>query len=83
LPQILARTAALPAHSAIFYPIFSVDAEGVAQSEDRVLAQLHATSNAPIFGLYELQLGRGIVGGPLSPLTESPSEFEGRSTPAA
>ena len=70
LEQTLARTSALPPHSAIFYPMFSVDGAGVAQSEDQVLAQLHATSNAPLFGLYEVQLGRGVGGGPMSPLTD-------------
>jgi signal transduction histidine kinase len=63
--DMLKRAATLPAHSAIFYTLLSVDAEGIIQSEERTLAELHAVANAPIFGLYDIQLGRGIVGGSL------------------
>ena len=40
------------------------------QAEDVALAQLRAVANAPIFGLFDYQLGRGIVGGPLMSMTE-------------
>lgn len=63
--DIKARAASLPPHSAVFYTLLSVDAKGVIQSEEQSLADLHAVANAPIFGLYEVQLGRGIVGGSL------------------
>ena len=46
-----------------------MDGAGVAQSQEAVLTQLHARANAPIFGLYDFQVGRGIVGGPLVPTT--------------
>jgi signal transduction histidine kinase/CheY-like chemotaxis protein/ABC-type uncharacterized transport system substrate-binding protein len=64
------RSAALPANSAIFYVLFSVDAKGVAYSEYSVLPELHARANAPIFGIQSPQLGKGIVGGPLSPIED-------------
>ena len=67
LQETLERASTLPDHSAIFFPLFSVDGTGVAQSQEAVLAQLHARANAPIFGLYDFQVGRGIVGGPLVP----------------
>jgi PAS domain S-box-containing protein len=55
----------LPAHSAIFLPLLLLDIQGVPQLEERVLPQLHAVANAPLFGIWRTQLGRGIVGGPL------------------
>ena len=63
--ELLQRSATLPAHSAIFFGVFSLDAKGVPQIEERTLRELHAVANAPIFGLHSTQLGRGIVGGPL------------------
>ncbi len=59
------RIAALPPRSAIFYVLFAIDVDGVPQEEKGVLAKLHAVANAPIFGLHDTQLGRGVVGGPL------------------
>lgn len=63
--EMLKRCAALPPHSAIFYDLLAVDAQGVPHLEGRALAQLHEVANAPIFGLHDTQFGRGIVGGPL------------------
>lgn len=66
LEQLKVRVATLPAHSAIFYNLFVVDAAGVPQERQHALASLHAVANAPIFGLYETELGKGVVGGPYS-----------------
>ena len=63
--EMLKRAATLPPHSAIVYLLLSVDAKGVSQEEERTLAELHAVANAPMFGLYDIQLDRGIVGGSL------------------
>jgi len=68
--DILARSASLPPHSAIFYGILSLDAKGVPQMEDQALDALHASANAPMFGLHSHQLGHGIVGGPLLSLDD-------------
>jgi PAS domain S-box-containing protein len=68
--EMLERCAALPPRSAIFYALLSVDAGGVPHREERVLSRLHEVANAPIFGLHDSQLGRGIVGGPLMALDE-------------
>ncbi len=61
----LARVAALPPRSAIYYGDLVVDAQGIPHRQEEVLARLHAVANAPIFGQYDYQLGAGIVGGPL------------------
>ena len=68
--EMLKRCAALPPHSAIFYAVLSLDALGVPQVEELTLRELHRAANAPIFGLYTTQLGRGIVGGPLLSLED-------------
>jgi len=65
--EMLNRSATLPPNSAIFYVLLSIDAKGIAHSQDRVLSELHAKANAPIFGIQGGQLGGGIVGGPLMP----------------
>ncbi len=70
LTEILDRAPRLPPHSAIFYPILSMDGKGVLQSQDRALTQLRAVANAPIFGIYDFQVGRGIVGGPVVSMTD-------------
>ena len=65
LEDMLKRAAVLPPHSAIFYADVRVDAAGVPYEQDRVLARLRETTNAPIFGYLDGYLGRGIVGGHL------------------
>jgi signal transduction histidine kinase len=66
--EMLARAADLPPRSAILYVLFHVDAAGVPHASPAILAGLHETANAPIFGLFDAQLGQGIVGGPLVPI---------------
>ena len=66
LEQMRDRVATLPPHSAILYGLLIVDAAGVPHERQDALAQLHAVANAPIFGLYESELGKGVVGGPYS-----------------
>jgi PAS domain S-box-containing protein len=68
--EVLKRAAALPPRSVIYYSLMSVDAEGVPYVEERALRELHAVANAPIFGLHDSQMGRGIVGGPLMAIEE-------------
>lgn len=63
--EMLRRCAALPPRSAILFALLSVDADGVPHHEERALSQLHEVANAPLFGFFDTQLGRGIVGGPL------------------
>ncbi len=68
--EMLIRCARLPRHSAILYGMLSLDAKGIPHATDRVVADLHAAANAPIFGMHSRQLGQGIVGGPLLSVEE-------------
>lgn len=68
--EILQRVAALPADSAILYMTLSMDALGGVYPEDRVLADIHAVANAPLFGAQGAMMGHGIVGGQLMPIDE-------------
>ena len=63
--DMLTRVAALPPRSAIYFGDLVVDGQGIPHRQDEVLTRLHAMANAPIFGQYDYQLGRGILGGPL------------------
>jgi signal transduction histidine kinase len=66
LAQMKERVAKLPPRSAILYGLLIVDAAGVPHERQDALANLYAAANAPIFGLYENELGKGVVGGPYS-----------------
>ncbi len=70
LMQMRARVAALPAHSAILYAVLVVDAAGVPHERQDALASLYKAANAPIFGIYENEIGNGVVGGPYWSLRE-------------
>jgi len=63
--QLLARSAHLPPHTVILFGVLLLDARGVPLRETDTLDALHATANAPIFGMHSPQLGHGIVGGSL------------------
>jgi PAS domain S-box-containing protein len=60
------RVAALPPRTVILYTQLSVDGAGVPYEQDQGLFLLHQADRAPIFGLFDYLLGRGIVGGPLA-----------------
>ena len=70
VPEILRRCANLPSNTVIFYLAMSSDAQGGSYPDERVLADLHATANAPMFGAHSVMLGYGIVGGSLLNLDE-------------
>jgi len=61
--EIVERCRTMPAHSAIFFAILSLDGKGEPRLEGDTLTSLHAVASAPIFALYGM--GHGIVGGPL------------------
>jgi signal transduction histidine kinase len=63
--EMLERAASMPPRSAIFWFLLSEDAAGVPYSQDRALEIMRQTATAPIFGMGDYELGRGIVGGPL------------------
>jgi signal transduction histidine kinase len=61
--DLLRQAATLPPNSAIFYIFWSVDRDGTQMTQERVLTELHAAADAPIFALFDFQLGQGVVGG--------------------
>jgi signal transduction histidine kinase len=63
--DILARAAVMPPQSAILHVLLSEDAKGVPYTQDRALEALREVASAPIFGVGDYEMGRGIVGGPL------------------
>jgi len=63
--EMLTHAAGMPPKSAIFYFLLSEDAAGVNYSQDRALEKFREVATAPIFGMGDYELGRGIVGGPL------------------
>jgi len=61
--EIAQRSRTMPAQSAIFFAILSLDGKGEPQIEDDAVRSLHAVANRPMFALHGV--GRGIVGGPM------------------
>ena len=61
--DVLRRSASLPKQTAILYLAFSTDAQGGAYADERVLADLEARANAPLFSGQSVFLGAGAVGG--------------------
>ena len=57
------RARTMPARSAIFFALLSVDGKGEPRVDGDTIQSLHAAANAPMFGLFGM--GEGIVGGPL------------------
>ena len=63
--EMLDRAATMPPRSFILLALLLRDASGVTHNQDEALQQLHAVANAPLNGLYQNQLGLGLVGGRL------------------
>lgn len=63
--QMLDTVANLPPHSFVLIGLFMRDASGVTYNEEAALARLSAVSRAPINGMFQHQVGQGIVGGRL------------------
>ncbi|HOW97659.1 MAG TPA: histidine kinase [Kiritimatiellia bacterium] len=64
-PEICRRVAALPPRTVIGYGILCVDAAGVSHEKLDALDEIVRVANAPVLGMFEEQLGRGILGGRL------------------
>jgi signal transduction histidine kinase/ABC-type uncharacterized transport system substrate-binding protein len=62
--------ATLPSDSAVLYHRVAIDAAGTPHEQNAALDELHRAARVPIFGLFENQLGKGIVGGPLMSLSQ-------------
>ena len=63
--QMLKRVSTLPPDSYIFFLLLLRDAAGVTLNADEALQSLHKVANAPINGIFDHQMGLGIVGGRL------------------
>ena len=72
--QILKRVATLPPRTAILFGRMDIDAAGVPYRGDDALVALRAAAKAPLFGIFDYQLGKGIVGGPLVSLDDAGRE---------
>jgi signal transduction histidine kinase len=70
LSEMLRRVAELPPDSAVLFTILAVDTAGVPHVKQTALAGIVAAANAPVFGIFDLHLGKGIVGGALLPTAE-------------
>jgi signal transduction histidine kinase len=63
--QMLDLVSKLPPHSFVLLGLLLRDASGVTYNEDDALKRLHAVSRAPINGMFQHEVGLGIVGGRL------------------
>ena len=77
IDKICEQVAALPPRSAILYAMLAVDAAGVPYEQEKALTLLRTAANSPVFGVFESQLGQGIVGGPLLSLEASGRQAAG------
>jgi ABC-type uncharacterized transport system substrate-binding protein len=68
--EMIKRAAALPPRSAIFFFLLSVDAAGVPHDEDKAVERMHVVANAPMFTYVDAHFGRGVVGGPMTNVSE-------------
>ncbi len=66
--EVMKRAAAAPPRTAILFALMVTDAAGVPHRGDSALVALRGVARAPIFGIYESQLGKGVVGGSLIPV---------------
>ena len=58
-------SAKLPPRSFILLILLMRDAAGVTHNADEALRRIHEVANAPVNGIFQHQLGLGIVGGRL------------------
>jgi PAS domain S-box-containing protein len=70
LPEMLEQVKHPPPHSAIFYFSVLTDAAGVPYEYNRAFTALHENAGAPMFGLFEEEVGIGSLGGPVISLHE-------------
>ncbi|MDX1405082.1 MAG: sensor histidine kinase [Woeseiaceae bacterium] len=67
MQEIESLLSRLPDRSAVLFGILSIDAGGQVLPFETGLARIVAATNAPVFGVFEHELGTGIVGGRLIP----------------
>ncbi|UCC15305.1 MAG: hypothetical protein JSW21_05040, partial [Gammaproteobacteria bacterium] len=65
LQELQARLGELSEESAVYFGVINVDAAGVILPLDQGLSIVRSASRTPIFGMFDDQIGMGIVGGRL------------------
>ncbi|HWT80739.1 MAG TPA: hypothetical protein VN648_18280, partial [Candidatus Methylomirabilis sp.] len=65
LEKILATVSTAPPGSIVFFGTFTADVSGRNYASREVVQRLSQISTAPVFGLYDILFGYGIVGGSL------------------
>ncbi len=65
IDEVQKKLASLPARTAVFFVSFNMDGEGKAFIPLEVVLQLSKVSRAPIYGMYDTFIGKGILGGNL------------------
>jgi|GEM_PF-625541 len=65
LDEMEERVSSMPPHSFILFAMLMRDGAGITYDGYTVLERLRAAANAPIYGVHESLIGRGIVGGRL------------------
>ena len=68
--EMVKDAASLPADSAIFWHLLSVDAAGYAHEGNAALDKLSAAANAPIFSYLDVWFGDSILGGSMQSALE-------------
>jgi two-component sensor histidine kinase len=70
LSEVREQVAALRPGAVALYVVFQVDAAGIPYNQEYAIREIHAASKVPLFGLFENQVGQGMVGGALISGTE-------------
>ena len=65
LSEVREQVAALRPRAVALYVVFQVDAAGIPYNQEYAIREIHAASKVPLFGLFENQVGQGMVGGAL------------------
>ncbi len=63
--EIQAAISRLPSHTAVFFVSLNMDGKGQTFIPREVIPLLSKTSSAPLYGMYDTFLGKGILGGNL------------------
>ena len=70
MPDLLERLEHLPTHTVVLLTSVGQDAAGTRFKSSEVGSMVAAAANAPVFGLFDIYLGHGEVGGCLSSLAK-------------
>ena len=70
MPDLLERLEQLPTHTVVLVTSVGQDAAGTRFKSSEVGSMVAAAANAPVFGLFDIYLGHGEVGGCLSSLAK-------------